>query len=179
MKRTRFLRQSLDIEARLEEENIHIHSGAFTAYYSKKWIRCFGILTAVMFVISILSTIGGIYSYIDGELTIAGLVCSTVFFWGITLLSLSCIPILASYRCYVDNDTIKEEYLILFLKKRKIIYWRDIKYIKIKKDENNNIWSVGFFDCNKKRLLSLSSSIVGLSHIFKKAKRKQIAPYCK
>ena len=173
MKRTRFLRQSLDIEARLEEENIHIHSGAFTAYYSKKWIRCFWILTTVMFVISILSTIGGIYSYIGGELTIAGLVCSTVFFWGITLLSLSCIPTLASYRCYVDNDSIKEEYLILFLKKRKIIYWRDIKYIKIKKDENN-ILSIGFFDCNKKRLLSLSSSIVGLSHIFKKAKRKAI-----
>ena len=173
MKRTRFLRQSLDIEARLEEENIHIHSGAFTAYYSKKWIRCFGILTAVMFVISILSTIGGIYSYIDGELTIAGLVCSTVFFWGFTLLSLSCIPTLASYRCYVDNDSIKEEYLILFLKKRKIIYWRDIKYIKIKKDENN-ILSIGFFDCNKKRLMSLSSSIVGLSHIFKKAKRKAV-----
>ena len=173
MKRTRLLRQSLDIEARLEEENIHIHSGAFTAYYSKKWIRCFWILTTVMFVICILSTIGGIYSYIGGELTNAGLVCSTVFFWGFTLLSLSCIPTLASYRCYVDNDSIKEEYLILFLKKRKIIYWRDIKYIKIKKDENN-ILSIGFYDCNKKRLLSLSSSIVGLSHIFKKAKRKAV-----
>ena len=36
MHHTRFLRSSLDIEARLEEENIHIHSGAFTAYDARR-----------------------------------------------------------------------------------------------------------------------------------------------
>lgn len=179
MHRTRFLRSSLDIDARQEEENIHICSGAFTAYYSKKWKKCFWILTAVMFVISILSTIGGIPSFMDGELTTSGLICLVVLFWGMTLLSLSCIPTISSYRCYVDNDSLQEEYLVLFRKKKKTVYWCDIKYIKTKKDESNNIWSICFFDCNKKRLLHLLSSVVGLTQILKKAKRKQIAPYCK
>ena len=91
-----------------------------------------------------------------------------------TLSSLLCIPTLSSYRCYVDDDSLKEKYLILFLKREKNVYWRDIKYIKIKKDENNNVLNICFFECNKKRRLSFSSSIVGLTHIFKKAKRKQI-----
>ena len=179
MHHTRFLRSSLDIEARLEEENMQISSGSFTAYYSKNWTKCFWILTAVMFVISILSTIGAISSFIDGDLTIFGLICLAVFFWGMTLLSLSCIPTLASYRCYIDNDSLREEYLVLFLKRRKTVSWGDIKYIKIQKDKSDNIRSVCFFDCNKKRLLDLSSSVVGLTHIIKKAKRKQIAQYCK
>ena len=157
MHHTRFLRSSLDIEARLEEENMQISSGSFTAYYSKNGTKCFWILTAVMFVISILSTIGVISSFIDGDLTIFGLICFAVFFWGMTLLSLSYIPTLASYRWYIDNESLREEYLVLFLKKRKTVSWSDIKYIKIQKDKSDNIRSVCFFDCNKKQTLRILS----------------------
>ena len=130
MHHTRFLRSFLDIEARQEEENIHMCSGAFTAYYSKQRKKSFWILTIVIFVVSILSTIGGISTFIVGELTAVGLICLIVLFFGITLLSLSCIPTISSYRCYVDNDSIKEEYLVLLYKKKKLVLWSDIKYIK-------------------------------------------------
>ena len=68
--------------------------------------------------------------------------------------------------------------LILYTKK-KLVLWSDIKYIKIKKAEDNNICSIVFFDCHRKKLLHLSSSVVGLTQIAKKAKRKQIPPYHK
>ena len=174
MQHTRFLRSSLDISARLEEKEIQISSGAFTAYYSKSFKKVFLIMTVVMFVISILSTIGGISAFIAEELTIEGMICSVVFFFGITLFCLLCIPTIISYRCYVNDDSLREEYLILFFKKKKLVAWSDVKYIKIKQDEHNQVWKVSLFNCNKRRILALSSSVVGLTQIAKKAKRKKI-----
>ena len=81
MHHTRFLRSSLDTEARQEEENIHMCSGAFTAYYSKQRKKSFWILTIAMFGVSILSTIGGISSFIVSELTATGLICLIVLFF--------------------------------------------------------------------------------------------------
>ena len=173
MQHTRFLRSSLDISARLEEKEIQISSGAFTAYYSKSFKKVFLIMTVVMFVISILSTIGGISAFIAEELTIEGLICLVAFFFGITLFCFLCIPTIISYRCYVNDEFLREEYLILFLKKKKVVRWSDVKYIKIKQDEHNQVWKVSLFNCNKKRLLAVSSSVVGLTQIAKKAKRKK------
>ena len=102
-----------------------------------------------------------------------------IIFFGLTLLGLSYIPTLFSYCCYVDNELLREEYLVLFLKKKKTILWSDVEYIKIEKDAFDNIRSVCFFDSNKKRLLYLSSSVVGLTKIAEKAKRKRIRPYYK
>lgn len=174
MKHTRFLRSSLDISARSEEENIQISSGAFTAYISKSFRKTYLIMTIVILVISILSTIGGVSAFICEELSITGLVLSITFFFGMTLLCILCLPTLLSYCCYVNDDSLIEEYLILFFKRKKVVCWSNVKYIKIKTDENNQVLKIYLFDYNKKRLLGLSSSIVGLTQIAKKAKRKKI-----
>lgn len=175
MQRTRFLRDSLDILARLEEENIRISSGAFTAYYSKSFKKAFLIMTVVMFVISILATIGGVSAFIANELPVEGLICFVAFFFGITIFSFLYIPTIMSYRCYVNDDSLKEEYLILFFKKKKVVAWSDVKYIKVKQDEYNHVWRVSLFNSNKKRILEVSSLVVGLTQIAEKAKLKRIA----
>ena len=179
MRFNRYLRESLDIAACQEEEKIHVRSGAFTAYQSKQYKKCFLILTAVILAIGMLSTGAGILSFREGETAIEGVVCSATLFLGLTLLGLSYIPTLFSYCCYVDNELLREEYLVLFLKKKKTILWSEVEYIKIEKDAFDNIRSVCFFDSNKKRLLYLSSSVVGLTKIAEKAKRKRIRPYYK
>ena len=174
MQYTRFLRSSLDISARLEEKEIQISSGAFTAYYSKSFKKTFLIMTVIMFVISTLSTIGGISAFKTEELTIEGMICSIAFFFGITLFCLLYIPTIISYRCYVNDDFLREEYLILFFKKKKIVTWSDVKYIKIMQDEHHQVRKVFLFNCNKRRILAVSSSVVGLTQIAKKAKRKAV-----
>lgn len=76
-------------------------------------------MTVIIFLISILSTIGGVSAFICEEISITGLVLSITFFFEMILLCILYLPTLLSYHCYVNDYSLSEEYLILFLERYK------------------------------------------------------------
>lgn len=102
-----------------------------------------------------------------------------MFFWdaavlffvlGVCLLAL--LPTFLSYKCLINKELMAEEYFILFFKKKKIIYWSDVKYKKVKIDGRNK--SITLYNANKKRLISFDELIVGFERVNKLAKRSWI-----
>ena len=82
------------------------------------------------------------------------------------------LPTFISYRCYADKVSIKEEYLILFIKCRKEVLWSDVKYRKIKSGSNE---SLTLYDKDQKKLISFDGAMVGYNRMLKMAKRSQIS----
>ena len=108
-----------------------------------------------------------------------GLGCSLMFFWDVAILFLVLglcllllLPTFLSYKCLINKEFMKEEYFILFFKKKKIIYWSDVKYKKVKIGERNK--SITLYNANKKRLISFDELIVGFERVIKLAKRSSI-----
>lgn len=66
----------------------------------------------------------------------------------------------------------EEEYFILFFKKKKTVYWRDVKYKKVKTNGRNK--SITLYDAHKKRLIAFDELIVGFERVVKLAKRSRI-----
>ena len=102
-----------------------------------------------------------------------------MFFWvvGILLLSLglcllSLLPTFFPYKCLINKELMEEEYFILFFKRKKTIYWRDVKYEKVKRGGGNK--SITLYDAHKKRLISFDELIVGFERVVKLAKRSRI-----
>ena len=85
-------------------------------------------------------------------------------------------PTFLTYRCEVNKFSLQEEYWILCFKRKKEVFWEDIKYkkIKYKKRGNEQISSISFYDANKKRLMGFDSLVVGVRRISKMAKRSSI-----
>lgn len=81
------------------------------------------------------------------------------------------LPTLLSYRCLINKTLMREEYYVLFFKRRKEIFWRDISYKKITLGNCN---SIKLYDKNRKRLISFDGSIVGFHRILKLTKRNGI-----
>lgn len=81
------------------------------------------------------------------------------------------LPSLFTWRCTVNSVSMTEECYILFVKYRKNILWKDVKYQKIRLGENK---SIVFYNQNKKRLISFDGTTVGFNQILKMAKRKGI-----
>lgn len=152
-----------DLEAACEE--FDLPHGDFVARFGKLYRKSMVIFATVAI------CIGLFILWLDIEkldiasifLTLGGL---------LLLLSLT----LLTYRCTVNKISLKEEYWILCFKCKKEIFWKDIKYKKLKYGRTN---SITFYDANKKRLMSFDASIVGFKRICKMAKRSSILKFKK
>ena len=99
-----------------------------------------------------------------------------VVFLIIGIAALLVLPTIISYRCIVNKISLKEEYLVLFIKLKKEVLWDTVKYKKITFGNNN---SIKLYDANGKRLMSFDSATVGFGRIVKMAKRSSIKDYNK
>lgn len=84
------------------------------------------------------------------------------------------LPTFFSYRCYIDNEILAEEYLIILYRRKKEVKWSDIKYKRIDEDEFGKITSVRFYGEDKRKLIDFDNSIVGFQRIVNLAKRSSI-----
>ncbi len=146
----------LDISA--EREGLELPSGEFVAKTGKLYKILLVIATVVTLVIGLPMTFlqkddVGILFLILG-------VCAGVL-----------LPTILSYRCVVNKDFLQEEYLIVFVKRKKKILWSDVKYKKIVMARNK---SIKLYDINKKCLVSFDGATVGFNRILKLAKRSSI-----
>ena len=99
-----------------------------------------------------------------------------VFVLSLGALMLMLSLTLLTYRCTVNKISLKEEYWILCFKCKKEIFWKDIKYKKLKYGKTK---SITFYDANKRRLMSFDASTVGFERICKMAKRSSILEFKK
>ena len=67
-----------------------------------------------------------------------------MFFWNVAMIVpalglciLLLLPTFLSYKCLINKELMEEEYFILFFKKKKTVYWRDVKYKKVKTNGRN------------------------------------------
>ena len=138
-------------------EELELPRGEFVATYCKNFKTQMAILSGIAIAIG----------------------CPLMFFWDVAVLFfmlglclLSILPTFLSYKCLINKELIKEEYFILFFKKKKIIYWSDVKYKKVKIGGRNK--SITLYNANKKRLISFDELIVGFERVIKLAKRSSI-----
>lgn len=145
------------LEACARCEELELPRGEFVATYCKNFKTQMAILSGIAIAIG----------------------CPLMFFWDVAVLFfmlglclLSILPTFLSYKCLINKELIKEEYFILFFKKKKIIYWSDVKYKKVKIGGRNK--SITLYNANKKRLISFDELIVGFERVIKLAKRSSI-----
>ena len=138
-------------------EELELPRGEFIATYCKSFKKLMAILSGIAIALG----------------------CSFMFFWGVAILFLVLglcllllLPTFLSYKCLISKEWIQEEYFILFFKKKKIVYWRDVKYKKVKIGGRNK--SITLYDENEKRLISFDELIVGFERVIKLAKRSSI-----
>ena len=141
-------------------ESLDLPNGEFVAKYAKAFkIAC--IIASVACILT-----GSLLFFFvkeDREIAIIFLVLGVAMF----LL----LPTLLSYKCCINKTLMREEYLILFLKRKKEILWSDVKYKKIISGRNR---SIKLYDKNKKQLISFDDSNVGFDRILKLSKRAWI-----
>ena len=94
-----------------------------------------------------------------------------LLFFSIGFCGFLVLPSLFTWRCTVNSVSMTEECFILFVKYKKVVLWKDVKYQKVRLDSNRNIV---FYNENKKRLISFDGTTVGFNQILKMAKRKSI-----
>ena len=94
-----------------------------------------------------------------------------LLFFALGTCMLLLLPTLLSYKCYINKTLMREEYFVLFFKRKKEILWSDVKYKKLTLGNNK---SLKLYDRNKKRLISFEGSIVGFDRILKLSKRMWI-----
>lgn len=88
----------------------------------------------------------------------------------IGIIALLMLPTYFSYRCYVDKHTINEKYYLLCFKINKEVYWKDVKYKRVKRDANGDAYIIKLYNIDKKKLISISNEVVGLGKIVRMAK---------
>lgn len=151
----RLMFEYLEACARCEE--LELPRGEFVATYCKDFKKQMAILSGIAIAIG----------------------CPLMFFWDVAVLFLVLglfllllLPTVLSYKCLINKDLIKEECFILFFKKKKIIYWSDVKFKKVKIGGRNK--SITLYNANKKQLISFDELIVGFERVIKLAKRSSI-----
>ena len=117
-----------------------------------------------------MAILSGIAIAIGGPLMFFWDVAVLFFVLGLCLLAL--LPTFLSYKCLINKELMAEEYFILFFKRKKIIYWSDVKYKKVEIGWRNK--SITLYNANKKRLISFDELIVGFERVIKLAKRSSI-----
>ena len=145
----------LEVSARCEESELP--KGEFVAKYCKSYKKLMAIMSGIAI------AIGG----------------TLMFFWDVAILFLllgfcllSLLPTFLSNKCLINKELMEEEYFILFFKKKKTVYWRDVKYKKVKTNGRNK--SITLYDAHKKRLIAFDELIVGFERVITLAKRSQI-----
>lgn len=135
-------------------EELELPRGEFIATYCKEFKK-------------LMAIVSGIAIAIGGPL---------MFFWDVAILFLVpglclllLLPTFLSNKCLINKELMEEEYFILFFKKKNIVYWRDVKYKRVKMGGRNR--SITLYDANKKRLISFDELIVGYERVIKLAKR--------
>lgn len=93
-----------------------------------------------------------------------------IIFGILGVIALLMLPTYFSYRCYIDQSTIKAEYYILCFKIRQQVWWKDIEYKIIKRDSTGDAYSIRFYNRNKKKMISFDYSIVGFDKIVRMAR---------
>lgn len=152
---TPYLFACLEASARSEESELP--KGEFVTRYCKSYKKLMAIMSGIAI------AIGG----------------TLMFFWDVAILFLllglcllSLLPTFLSYKCLINKELMEEEYFILFFKKKKTVYWRDVKYKKVKTNGRNK--SITLYDAHKKRLIAFDELIVGFERVVKLAKRSRI-----
>lgn len=160
MMNTRFISDALGASARGEE--MDLPSGKFAGYIGKGYK--YGLAA-----VAVLGTgMGAWLTFLIRDPVSGGI------FGILGIAALLLLPTFFSYRCYVDNSVLRETYQILFFRWKKEVLWKDIKYKSIRKDSAGNAFSIGFYNADKKKLISFDGSIVGFTRILRMAKRKSI-----
>ena len=141
-------------------ESLDLPKGEFVAKNAKAFkIACI--------IASIAGIIGGALMFFlfkeDREIAL--------LFFALGTCMLLLLPTLLSYKCYINKTLMREEYFVLFLKRKKEILWSDVKYKKLTLGNNK---SLKLYDRNKKRLISFEGSTVGFDRILKLSKRMWI-----
>lgn len=148
----------IDRQRRTEENKIS--SNEFVAVQSKgiKYMM----LTAALMSTSLSALITFVYQQID----------IGILFGLLGVVSLLILPTIFSYKCYIDQVSMKEEYFILCFKVKKEVFWKDIAYKLIKRDKTRNeLSTIRFYDSERKKLISFDMTVVGFGKIVRMAKR--------
>ena len=114
----------------------------------KNFVGYFSKLSKVLFVVTCFFAIGigSLLTFFLREIPV-----------GLLFLCLGCIELLYlptyfSYRCHVDKELIRAEYLIICFKTAKEVLWKDVKYKSIKRNEKGLALSLRLYNANKKKV---------------------------
>ena len=150
----------LDSQAEIEE--LDLPSGNFVATISK------GNKIALVVASIVGIILGAILWRFEGGAWLS------ILFSALSLVVILFLPTLFSYKGYINRETMREEYLIVFFKIIKEVEWKDIKFKKLKRDEYGEINTIKFYDENMKKLMSFDKETVGFTRIVKMAKKGSI-----
>ena len=149
------------LKASAECEELYLPKGEFIAKMGKAYKIALSIASFVSLVIGIPTTF--IWHEDVG-----------IIFLILGIVALLVLPTIISYRCIVNKISLKEEYLVLFIKLKKEVLWDSVKYRKITTGKNK---SIKLYDVNRKRLMSFDRATVGFGRIVKMAKRSSVKDY--
>ena len=148
----------IDRQRRTEENKIS--SNEFVAVQSKG-------IKYMMLIAAIISTsLSALITFVYQQIDIG------ILFGLLGVVSLLILPTIFSYKCYIDQVSMKEEYFILCFKVKKEVFWKDIAYKLIKRDKTRNeLSTIRFYDSERKKLISFDMTVVGFGKIVRMAKR--------
>lgn len=155
---SKMIDEFIDSQRRTEENKIA--SNEFIAVQSKgiKYMM----LTAALMSTSLSALITFVYQQID----------IGILFGLLGVVSLLILPTIFSYKCYIDQVSMKEEYFILCFKVKKEVFWKDIAYKLIKRDKTRNeLSTIRFYDSERKKLISFDMTVVGFGKIIRMSKK--------
>ena len=155
---SKMIDEFIDSQRRTEENKIA--SNEFIAVQSKgiKYMM----LTAALMSTSLSALITFVYQQID----------IGILFGLLGVVSLLILPTIFSYKCYIDQVSMKEEYFILCFKVKKEVFWKDIAYKLIKRDKTRNeLSTIKFYDSERKKLISFDMTVVGFGKIIRMSKK--------
>ena len=151
------------LEASARREELELPSKEFIATFSKLYKKELAVVDAI----------GILAGFI---LLFLGVTDIGIFILALCACLLLYLPTIFSYKCLVNKTIMREEYFLLFFKRRREILWSDVKYKKVKL---NGRKSIKLYDANQKCLIEFDELVVGFEHIIKLAKRDYIEKYKK
>ena len=93
-----------------------------------------------------------------------------MIFGALGMLALLLLPTCFSYKCHVDKNAIRAQYLILCFKVKKEVLWKDVKYKVVKRASNGDALSIRLYNIRNKKLIDFDYSIVGFGKIVRMSK---------
>lgn len=146
------------LELSAEAESFDLPHGEFVARNGKafKRVMSIGAIVAIVFGLLLLSSSNRDVGFLALGLGI-----------GLALT----LPTNLSYKCTINKVSLKEEYYLLFIKRRKEILWEDVAFRKVTGGYRN---AIRLYDKNKKILIAFDGTTVGFCRIKKMAKSSHI-----